>query len=110
MGPGEGSQAAGQGPRRKVTAMRCPRCETNTLNERERHGVQIDVCEQCRGVSLDRGELEKLITRAQEEFEEYERYDRPQRRDDTPPRGGRHDEPRKRKKKRGSLDVFEIFD
>lgn len=43
--------------------MRCPRCETSVLDEREREGVTIDVCRSCRGIWLDRGELEKLIAR-----------------------------------------------
>jgi Zn-finger nucleic acid-binding protein len=42
--------------------MRCPRCE-GALDEREREGVTIDVCRGCRGVWLDRGELEKLLAR-----------------------------------------------
>ena len=42
--------------------MLCPRCETPALDERERDGVTVDVCRSCRGVWLDRGELEKLMT------------------------------------------------
>ena len=53
--------------------MNCPRCETATLDEREREGVTIDVCKSCRGLWLDRGELEKLITRTQGEMEQVER-------------------------------------
>jgi hypothetical protein len=30
----------------------------------ERHGIEIDYCPQCRGVWLDRGELDKIIERA----------------------------------------------
>lgn len=44
--------------------MNCPRCERNSLVERDRDGIQIDVCSSCRGVWLDRGELDKLIARA----------------------------------------------
>lgn len=40
--------------------MQCPVCN-NTLNAVNRSGVEIDVCAQCKGVWLDRGELEKLI-------------------------------------------------
>ena len=60
--------------------MRCPRCNTSTLDERERSGVTLDVCPQCRGVWLDRGELEKLLAYAKRELEEerayYGNYDR----------------------------------
>jgi Zn-finger nucleic acid-binding protein len=34
----------------------------------ERQGVEIDYCPQCRGVWLDRGELDKIIDRAQPEM------------------------------------------
>lgn len=40
----------------------CP-CEKNApMQPINRHGVEIDVCTQCKGVWLDRGELEKLMT------------------------------------------------
>jgi Zn-finger nucleic acid-binding protein len=39
--------------------MFCPSCQ-NTLRERERNGVMLDICPGCGGVWLDRGELEKL--------------------------------------------------
>ena len=50
--------------------MKCPRCETAMLDERERDGITVDVCGSCRGLWLDRGELEKLIARAARELEE----------------------------------------
>jgi uncharacterized protein len=49
--------------------MRCPRCETTPLEEREREGLTVDVCLGCRGIWLDRGELERLIARAVAEQE-----------------------------------------
>jgi Zn-finger nucleic acid-binding protein len=52
-------------PAQEVT-MNCPRCHTAELVERDRDGVLIDVCNGCRGVWLDRGELDKLIARALE--------------------------------------------
>jgi Zn-finger nucleic acid-binding protein len=44
--------------------MKCPSCPDTTLAMTERQGVEIDYCPQCRGVWLDRGELDKLIERA----------------------------------------------
>jgi Zn-finger nucleic acid-binding protein len=44
--------------------MKCPNCHDTTLVMSERQGVEIDYCPQCRGVWLDRGELDKLIERA----------------------------------------------
>ena len=43
--------------------MRCPNDET-ALVMSERNGVEIDYCPECRGVWLDRGELDKIIDRA----------------------------------------------
>jgi uncharacterized protein len=42
--------------------MNCPACQT-TLQMTERQGVEIDYCPACRGVWLDRGELDKIIDR-----------------------------------------------
>lgn len=44
--------------------MRCPTCPDTLLVITERQGVEIDYCPQCRGVWLDRGELDKLLDRA----------------------------------------------
>lgn len=41
--------------------MKCPVCKDATLAMTERHGVEIDYCPSCRGVWLDRGELDKII-------------------------------------------------
>jgi len=43
--------------------MRCPKDET-TLVMSERSGIEIDYCPECRGVWLDRGELDKIIDRS----------------------------------------------
>ena len=44
--------------------MKCPSCPDTALLMTDRQGVEIDYCPQCRGVWLDRGELDKLIERA----------------------------------------------
>lgn len=44
--------------------MKCPHCTDTVLVMAERQGVEIDYCPSCRGVWLDRGELDKLIERA----------------------------------------------
>ncbi|WP_233834448.1 TFIIB-type zinc ribbon-containing protein [Paraburkholderia sp. ZP32-5] len=41
--------------------MKCPVCKTTDLSMTERRSVEIDYCPDCRGVWLDRGELDKLI-------------------------------------------------
>ena len=43
--------------------MQCPACASE-LRIAERHNVEIDYCPQCRGVWLERGELDKIIERA----------------------------------------------
>ena len=43
--------------------MKCPQCESE-LRVCDRHGVEIDLCPACRGVWLDRGELDKIVERA----------------------------------------------
>ena len=48
--------------------MNCPTCNVG-LNMTERQGVEIDYCPQCRGVWLDRGELDKIIERATSELQ-----------------------------------------
>lgn len=45
-----------------ATSMPCPVCKV-PLTMSERQGVEIDYCPQCRGVWLDRGELDKIIER-----------------------------------------------
>jgi uncharacterized protein len=43
--------------------MLCPVCKTTNLMIADRSGVEIDYCPNCRGVWLDRGELDKIIER-----------------------------------------------
>jgi len=44
--------------------MKCPACTDTALVMSDRQGVEVDFCPQCRGVWLDRGELDKLIERS----------------------------------------------
>ena len=43
--------------------MKCP-IDSSELTISERQGVEIDFCPQCRGVWLDRGELDKILERS----------------------------------------------
>lgn len=43
--------------------MKCPNCDV-VLVLADRQGIEIDYCPQCRGVWLDRGELDKIIERS----------------------------------------------
>ena len=48
----------------KAHTMKCPNCVDTTLVMADRQGVEIDYCPKCRGVWLDRGELDKLLEKA----------------------------------------------
>jgi uncharacterized protein len=56
--------------------MKCPNDET-TLVMTDRQGIAIDYCPQCRGVWLNRGELDKIIDRSQAQGGAASGYDRP---------------------------------
>jgi Zn-finger nucleic acid-binding protein len=80
--------------------MQCP-VDGTTLVMSDRQGVEIDYCPTCRGVWLDRGELDKIIERSAPAAA-------PTRA--APPSRG-HDEDRgyEKKKRRGSF-LDDIFD
>lgn len=71
--------------------MNCPVCTTD-LKPIDRQGVEIDYCPRCRGVWLDRGELDKIIERSAR-YDEHDRDDDSdwgddRRRYDRPPHPG----------------------
>lgn len=84
--------------------MQCP-VDGTTLALSERQGVEIDYCPQCRGVWLDRGELDKLIQRDDDESDRDDR-DRDRYRPDDRDRDRGHGQPRK--KKRWLSEMFEM--
>lgn len=45
--------------------MLCPTCKDVNLSMTDRQGIEIDYCPNCRGIWLDRGELDRLIERAE---------------------------------------------
>lgn len=59
--------------------MKCPKCDI-TLAITDRQGIEIDYCPQCRGIWLDRGELDKIIDRNAESFSSKRRDDDDDRR------------------------------
>jgi uncharacterized protein len=46
--------------------MLCPTCDNVNLAMADRQGIEIDYCPTCRGIWLDRGELDRLIERAEQ--------------------------------------------
>lgn len=82
--------------------MKCPN-DSTTLSISDKQGVEIDYCPECRGVWLDRGELDKLIERsdAGRVAPSTERYEEPRRQD--------YDNSRQKPKKRESF-LGDLFD
>ncbi len=88
--------------------MKCPVCSETDLLMTDRQGVEIDYCPQCRGVWLDRGELDKIIERTVTPSHR----ERPQDfrgRDDDWDDDDQAGSTYPKKKKRGSL-LGELFD
>ncbi|QHW33677.1 zf-TFIIB domain-containing protein [Paenibacillus rhizovicinus] len=114
--------------------MNCPVCENSRMREVEKNGILIDVCPSCKGVWLDRGELDKLMSDVREVRSEYNEWHYRDADDDdrrrmkaNPPSGGgyppasssghgydnRHGDGygSHKKKKKSVLDVFgDLFD
>lgn len=99
--------------------MNCPICDNVRMKEVQKGDVLIDICPSCKGVWLDRGELEKISTGLKEDqqfyedtFDSYERKFRetPEYKNKTHPHG--YDEKYnpygyKKKKKKKMLDLFD---
>ena len=54
--------------------MKCPVCDVD-LSISDKQGIEIDYCPKCRGIWLDRGELDKIIERSSRHEPEDNRYD-----------------------------------
>jgi Zn-finger nucleic acid-binding protein len=109
----------------------CPN-DNAAMQTLDRNGVQFDMCPNCRGVWLDRGELEKLMASAAEEGRAaapqaapQPTYQQPIQQQHQQPWGGgqpqgyrkpprykddRHRDDDYRYKKKKRLDIFDIFD
>lgn len=110
----------------------CPN-DNAPMQTLDRHGVQFDMCPTCRGVWLDRGELEKLMAAAGDEGRaaapayapppqpaqpqpQQPWGSQPTYREPPRPRDDHYDHDRRRdddyhyRKKKKRLDIFDIFD
>lgn len=90
--------------------MKCPTCTSTSLVLSERQGIEIDYCPDCRGVWLDRGELDKVIERASSAINTYrDEDDDDDRRDVWKKRESTSHYPTKKKKMSSFLgDIFDI--
>jgi Zn-finger nucleic acid-binding protein len=109
-----------------VPLLLCPNDNTSMQNV-NRGGVEIDICPTCRGVWLDRGELEKLMegtrqerTGQDEDRQRFEREVETFHRDpedwkrrhpyDADQKRYRYDDDYHYRKKKKRFDIFDIFD
>lgn len=98
--------------------MKCPVCHDVRMREVEKNGVLIDVCPDCKGVWLDRGELDKLMRGVhdlQSEFDHLEsddyRYEKDEREYERRQPNRDQYPPKYRKRKKNVLDVLgDLFD
>ena len=102
--------------------MKCPVCLQPDLVMSERQGIEIDYCPQCRGVWLDRGELDKIIERSADQPAAAAPPPPPQQPSGYPPQPGYSDRDHRKKydddyhggygykkKRRGFLgDIFDF--
>ncbi|MBU1690700.1 MAG: zf-TFIIB domain-containing protein [Gammaproteobacteria bacterium] len=89
--------------------MKCPVCKETNLVMTERQGIEIDYCPECRGVWLDRGELDKFIEHAERQVGDRSRGDSPDRarESERQERHDRDDEYRGKPRKSFLRDLFD---
>ena len=107
----------------------CPN-DDSPMQKVSREGVDMDICPTCKGIWLDRGELDKLLSREREESEkqvqahqkfqsEVETFHRdpdqwrkqhPYDQHKQRHRYDGEDDHRRGRKRRGGFDLFDIFD
>ena len=110
----------------------CPN-DNSQMQKVTREGVDIDICPSCKGVWLDRGELDKLLMKEREDSEKqvqaHQRFQQEvhsfERDPDAWKRNHKYDNERKRyrydgdddddhhrdrRRRRGGFDLFDIFD
>ena len=89
-----------------MSELLCP-TDGTALRRIERSGVHVDACPSCRGVWLDRGELDKIVERERSDLDDFEQEIRGK------PDGGSsdvgHAKPHKKKKRGGFLEEFLDF-
>ncbi len=99
--------------------MNCPKCY-EPLRISDRQGIEIDYCPDCRGVWLDKGELDKIIERSlqykppKDDYRDrgdYREYKRDDYKDKDYYKKDKKDKYYKKKKAKHIIeDIFDIFD
>ncbi len=92
----------------RKTYMNCPVCNEQLLLS-EKQGIEIDYCPKCRGIWLDRGELEKIVERSNQISHSFQTDNRPKKYDDDDYHYKYKDKDYKYNKKKGFLgDIFDF--
>ncbi|MBB6454933.1 hypothetical protein HNQ94_003422 [Salirhabdus euzebyi] len=91
--------------------MLCPVCDSVNLREIEKHNILIDTCPSCKGVWLDRGELDKIINELQDDSYvepqvESRREQKPYYKEDYPQKSSDYYKHPKHKKKNKVVDII----
>ena len=87
--------------------MKCP-ADNETLVMTERSGVEIDYCPKCRGVWLDRGELDKIIERGSAAAPQQQPQQAPQQYQNHPQQQYGHQKPYYKKRESFLSDIFDF--
>ena len=90
--------------------MYCPACKDSVLSMTERQGVEIDFCPKCRGVWLDRGELDKIIEKSAAAAEPEPAQQQYQPQPIRQPDPGYYHQPHYKHHKRRKSFLEELFD
>jgi Zn-finger nucleic acid-binding protein len=85
--------------------MECPNCKV-TLLMTVRDGVEIDYCPQCRGIWLDKGELDKLLEKGRQ-FQQPTQQTLEYNREESQPQAHKPHQPKRRES--FLEDIFDIF-
>ena len=91
-----------------MSELLCPNDGT-ALRRIERSGVHVDACPSCRGVWLDRGELDKIVERERADLDDFEQEIRGAAAGDREPRSAGYAKPHKKNKKRSIFEEFLDF-
>lgn len=83
-----------------MKTMKCPVCNAD-LQVSDRQGIEIDYCPQCRGIWLDRGELDKILERSVQADVTASRSHQPRDSDDS------DDDYRKKRRKSFFEELFD---
>jgi Zn-finger nucleic acid-binding protein len=89
--------------------MKCPVCNVALLMS-EKKGIEVDYCPQCRGVWLDRGELDKIIERSDSVYDERYRKEHHEEFKDKHKHHEYEDKPYGHKKHKMKSFFEELFD